>query len=271
LRWENTPEALDYQTSITRIVPDRTGGVYASGLINADTPIRSMYIRRFDANGNVLWTYLCPGAYALVNQKMITDTAGAVYATADVVSPNSGVDFGIYKLTPTGTTTWPTTGTNYRNHALFFDSNANADNALCLTRDPLNNLYVGGWSYGSNGTTDINLVKFGAEHSQYVSQSFPTAMKTGHVYSVTITLKNTGTTTWTSANGYSLVPVNANWNVTSVPLAAADSITPGKSKTFTFNVTAPSKAGSFSSRWTMQRASTMFGSESNLVTVSVTP
>lgn len=33
----------------------------------------------------------------------------------------------------------------------------------------------------------------------FVSQSVPTTMVTGSVYNVTVTMKNTGSTTWTSA------------------------------------------------------------------------
>jgi hypothetical protein len=76
-----------------------------------------------------------------------------------------------------------------------------------------------------------------------VTQSVPNSMQAGKTYSVSVTFKNTGTTTWTAADNYSLGSQNPSdnwrWGFGRVSLAAGESVLPGSYKTFTFNITAP--------------------------------
>jgi hypothetical protein len=95
--------------------------------------------------------------------------------------------------------------------------------------------------------------------AQYVSQNVPGTMTPGQTYSVTVVMKNAGTTTWTSAETYHLrsqnPPANFTWGVDRATLASGDSIAPGQEKAFTWNVTAPATAGTYAFQWQMRQSS----------------
>ncbi len=91
------------------------------------------------------------------------------------------------------------------------------------------------------------------DNAAFVAQSVPAAMVAGGVYSASVTLSNTGTTTWTAAASYRLGSSNpqnnATWGLARVYLAAGEAIAPGQQKTFTFNVKAPATAGTYHFQW----------------------
>jgi len=93
------------------------------------------------------------------------------------------------------------------------------------------------------------------DSAAFVSQNIPASMTAGQGYTVTVTMRNNGTTSWTSAEGYRLNSRgpfdNTTWGVNRVALAAADSIDPGDTKAFTFTMTAPATAGTYLARWSM--------------------
>ena len=99
-------------------------------------------------------------------------------------------------------------------------------------------------------------------------------MVVGKTYPVTIVTKNTGTSTWTAAANYKLGAQdpadNSTWGQNRELLGASDSIAPGASKTFVFNVVAPSTPGSYNFQWQMtQEGVEWFGDSSTVVAVSV--
>ena len=108
----------------------------------------------------------------------------------------------------------------------------------------------------------------------YVSQSVPSPMCTGKSYSVSVTMRNTGTTTWTAAGNYRLGSQNPQdntiWGTGRVFLSGSDSIGPGASKTFAFTVTAPSTPGTYNFQWRMvQDGVEWFGGYTPNVAVTV--
>ncbi len=106
----------------------------------------------------------------------------------------------------------------------------------------------------------------------FVSQTVPSTMTEGQVYPVSIKMKNSGTTTWTTANNYKLGSVNNNttWGLTRVALPS--SIAPGATATFNFNVTAPSTDGAYNFQWRMLREGVAWiGPNTTNVTVEVQP
>jgi len=109
--------------------------------------------------------------------------------------------------------------------------------------------------------------------AKFVSQSVPTSMAPGGVYSVSITFQNTGTNAWTYANKYRLGDASAapgTWNLSRVDLGSSDSIATGQSKTFTFNVLAPSTAGTYNFQWRMvEEFVAWFGDVSPNVSITV--
>lgn len=111
-------------------------------------------------------------------------------------------------------------------------------------------------------------------HATFVSQSVPAQMTTGQMYPVSITMKNTGTTTWTRAGSYKLGAQNpqdtGRWGPARVELGVADSIAPGATRRFDFQVRAPAAAGTYPFQWRMLREFVeWFGDFSPVVQVSV--
>jgi hypothetical protein len=99
-------------------------------------------------------------------------------------------------------------------------------------------------------------------------------MTAGQSYSVSVTMQNTGTATWTAAGLYRLGATNpydnTTWGTNRVSLAGADSIATGQQKTFTWTVQAPATAGTYSFQWRMvQDGVTWFGDTSPNVAVVV--
>jgi hypothetical protein len=92
-----------------------------------------------------------------------------------------------------------------------------------------------------------------ANNAQYIGDSIPATMIPGFVYNVSVTMKNTGTTTWTKAGSYRLGAVGDSdpFAPGRVDLADADSIAPSQQKTFSFTMTAPISEGVRTSDWNM--------------------
>ena len=106
-----------------------------------------------------------------------------------------------------------------------------------------------------------------------VSQSNPTTMIAGQTRTATIVMRNTGTTTWTSADTFALAsqnPVaNSVWGTNRIALTS--SVAPGANATFFFPITAPATPGNYNFQWRMvQGASGYFGTATTNVTIAVT-
>ena len=103
----------------------------------------------------------------------------------------------------------------------------------------------------------VNAVGAPAYAAEFVTQSVPTSMSPGQKVQVSVTMKNMGANTWTAAQNYRLGsqnPVdNSTWGGGRVLLDPSDAIATGQSKTFTFEVTAPSTPGQYNFQWWMVR------------------
>tara|TARA_B100000809_G_scaffold127796_2_gene125928 strand:- start:285 stop:2255 length:1971 start_codon:yes stop_codon:yes gene_type:complete len=88
----------------------------------------------------------------------------------------------------------------------------------------------------------------------FVSQvSVPYVLGKGETGSVSVTMKNTGTTTWSQSGLYKLGSFDDNLDLglTRVELDPADQIKPDEEKIFTFNITGPTTPGTFDFQWRM--------------------
>jgi len=134
---------------------------------------------------------------------------------------------------------------------------------------------------GQGGQTNTNSTPFtitvtgpaATDNAQFISQSVPTPMITGQAYAMRVTMKNTGTTTWTSGSSYLLGSQNAqdnvDWGFKRVSLPT--SVAPGAQADFNFNVTAPNP-GVHNFQWQMlQEGAHWFGDLSTSVPVTVNP
>lgn len=72
--------------------------------------------------------------------------------------------------------------------------------------------------------------------AQFVSQSIPPAVNAGGSAAVSVSMRNTGTTTWTPG-AYFLGAADSSWGAARVPVPRA--VAPGEVVTFNFTVTAP--------------------------------
>src|ERR1700752_1317453 len=101
-------------------------------------------------------------------------------------------------------------------------------------------------AYAPSGGYTISVVA-PVDNAAVVSTSgIPTTMLTGQVATVSITMKNTGTTTWTAATNYKLGDGSATpgqFGPARELLSA--SVPPNGQYTFTFNITAPTTAGTY--------------------------
>ena len=107
--------------------------------------------------------------------------------------------------------------------------------------------------------------------AQVISVSVPPVMTQGQGYTVAVTMKNSGNTTWPAGSAYALgstIPQNTMlWGVNRIPLNSA--VAPGQQTTLSFQVTAPA-AGSYSMGWGMVQENVEWfgGTSSSAVTVN---
>jgi len=91
----------------------------------------------------------------------------------------------------------------------------------------------------------------------FVSQDVPNPMCIGQTYPVRVTMKNTGSSTWTAAANYRLGSQNPQdntiWGIGRVDLLPVDAIAPMQNKDFVFSVSAPSYPGNYNFQWRMLR------------------
>jgi arylsulfatase A-like enzyme len=105
-------------------------------------------------------------------------------------------------------------------------------------------------------------------NSTFVSQDIP-ELKAGETVSVSITMKNTGTSAWTQTGQFNLgsqSPAdNILWGLKRISLDAGDSIVNGAEKTFSFDVTVPETDGIYNFQWQMiQDGEEWFGAKSEV-------
>jgi len=90
--------------------------------------------------------------------------------------------------------------------------------------------------------------------AQAVSNNLPSSMIAGSTYNASITMRNTGTSTWTRAAGYKLGAVGDEDKFrqdTRVWLPEGVSVPPNSTYTFNFTLTAPQTPGSHVTDWQM--------------------
>lgn len=112
------------------------------------------------------------------------------------------------------------------------------------------------------------------DDANFDEQDVPDTMIAGQKYDVSVSMKNTGTTTWSDEAGYRLGSQNPQDNATwggRVFLFPGKTIEPKKKITFGFTVTAPEKPGTYDFQWRMLReGQAWFGEMSKNKTITVT-
>jgi hypothetical protein len=188
--------------------------------------------------------------------------------TSDGAAPSGGLDVFLNTnspaLTVPATVTIPQGATS-----VTFTATANS-----VTTDTPVTVTASSPGY-DNGTATVT-VQPRIEASEFVSQSVQNSYYATNQHPVSVTMKNTGTTTWTRTT-HRLVAMNpfnnTTWGRNDVLIPTGVSIAPGQSHTFAFNITAPTAAGNYNFQWQMRKVSpgvpTNFGQTSTNVLVSV--
>lgn len=156
-RYNSTGTANDYAKAITY---DAAGNVYVTGSAN-----NNYMTIKYSPQGDTLWKalYNGPANDDDTPSAIFVDAAGNVYITGSSFGNSSETDYATIKYDANGTQLWVQryNGTNNDNDA-----------AIGIVVDSQGNVYAGGWSSGSNGSTDYVIVKYSAAGLQLWSKSY---------------------------------------------------------------------------------------------------
>jgi|GEM_PF-6582267 len=134
--------------------------------------------------------------------------------------------------------------------ASLFNGNSRAIYAYAIDTAPNNSSLIAGGPKAINCAADIK-----TNNAEFVSQVVPAFMNPGRVYPIIITMRNAGTTTWSDTDNYHLGSQNHQdntvWSFGRVNFSDDESILPGATKKFVFNVTAPAVPGAYNFQWRM--------------------
>ncbi|HYP27184.1 MAG TPA: NBR1-Ig-like domain-containing protein [Blastocatellia bacterium] len=227
---------------------------YNSQLVSQTVPATALPGQSFNSNFKWLNTGTQPwnglGGFKLVSQNPANNTTWGgdqVVPTTLFINPGETLDITFTAFAPAAPGTYNFQWQTFQTGVNFFGQ-------------PSNNVAI---SVGGGNPTN---------NAEFVSQSVPTTMTAGQSVSVSVTMRNTGSTNW-EAGTYKLGSQNPSgnttWGFSQVNLTSA--VAPGAQKTFTFNVTAPPGAGSYNFQWRMlEDATGWFGATSTNVSVNVT-
>mgnify|MGYP001211639930 CR=1 FL=1 len=94
-------------------------------------------------------------------------------------------------------------------------------------------------------------------YAQILSLTAPNTVEAGQQFTVEVTVRNKGNTTWTSAGnkpwrlGSQSPRDNKTWGMGRVSIAEGQTVGPGDTYTFSFTATAPTSAGTYDMQWQM--------------------
>lgn len=269
-------------TSVSLAI-DPSDHIYVGGMNRLPGQSGNPVVQLLSTDGAIAWTSQLADAHVasirdwsdLYNPervRMVLSPAGGVLVGATSLAPVNGpthFDYETYYILANGQRAWPATGGQFQHGAIVHDTGLNGCILADASVDGVGNVYLTGTTYGPSGTRDINVVKYNASDSAYVSQSVPSSMVAGQTYLVCETFRNTGLNNWTAAGAYRL-RLLSTWGVSSVALGASESIAPGQSRTFQFYVHAPMTPGTYSFQSKMVKGSTGLGTPSPTLPVTVT-
>lgn len=114
---------------------------------------------------------------------------------------------------------------------------------------------------------------FGQNNAEFVSQVVPESVSPGENFNITVTFKNTGTTTWSASDLYRLGTQNPQDNtiwMSSNRVALPNNVPPGSTVSFHISLTAPVNEGIYALQWRMvQDGVEWFGQQSEVVYYSI--
>ena len=126
--------------------------------------------------------------------------------------------------------------------------------------------------YGTFGEQTVDRHPVVGSSATFIGVTVPSAMNPGGTAQVSVSFKNTGQETWSSAAGYKLGSQNpqdnAIWGKARVALPGT--VLPGQTAVIRFDIKAPAVAGNYSFQWRMlQEGVRWFGQYSSNSTIKV--
>lgn len=110
-----------------------------------------------------------------------------------------------------------------------------------------------------------------ANNAEILNINLPQSMEAGKEYTVSIEVKNIGTSTWTADKNFKLGGIGDSdpFAFPRVMLESNDSIAPGQTKVFTFKMVAPLEANTYISDWGMLQEEIEWFGASTIKTITV--
>jgi uncharacterized protein affecting Mg2+/Co2+ transport len=111
-----------------------------------------------------------------------------------------------------------------------------------------------GVQFFGDATTNVPITVLApSNQAEFVSQQVPSSMYVGEPYAVSVTMRNTGNTTWAAGSVFKLGSQNPQDNMTwgFNRVVVTQPVPPGAQYTFNFGVTAPSPKGTYNFQWRM--------------------
>jgi hypothetical protein len=227
---------------------------------------------------------------AFVSQSVPSSLNAGQVATVSVTMQNNGTtawtEAGGFKLgtqNPQDNTLWTGSTRVYLNPGETVGVGASRTFTFNITAPAAPGTYNFQWRmvhegiawFGAFSTNvAISVITAPADASAFVSQSVPSSLAVGQTTSVSVTMKNTGTATWSEAALYRLGSWNPQdnftWGTNRVLISGGQTVPPNGNRTFTFNITAPATPGTYNFQWRMVHDNVAwFGALSSNVAISV--
>ncbi|WP_428942551.1 RHS repeat domain-containing protein [Xanthomonas oryzae] len=204
-------------------------------------------------------------------------TVSVTFRNSGTTNWTSGLGYQLGSFNPQDNTTWglsrvalPSSVPPGQNATFTF--NITAPGAAGAYNFQWQMVHADGRFGAASDNSTIQVTAPPTDQAEFVSQSVPSTLVAGQSASVTVQMRNSGTTTWTSGSNYHLGSYNpfenTTWGMSRVELPG--DVAPGQVAAFTFNVTAPSTAGSYNFQWQMVRDGVAwFGDASSNLSISV--
>ena len=109
--------------------------------------------------------------------------------------------------------------------------------------------------FGDTLVKEIEVTGAAPDSAEYISDTIPTTMNPGQQYNVSVTMKNTGTATWSEAQYYRLGAVDDSDPFygpgNRVIITGGQTVPPQQNYTFNFTMTAPTTPALYTTDWRM--------------------
>jgi uncharacterized delta-60 repeat protein len=133
---------------------DQSGNAYVAGFGNGDNPTFDIFVLKYDADGNSVWTQRWTSPitnYSAYAYSIAVDNQGNVFTTGFESDGLTDGEFITLKFNSSGVLQWATP---------YNGSTSSIDYANHIVVDSDGNSYITGWSGGANNLHDMTTIKY---------------------------------------------------------------------------------------------------------------